>query len=151
MLQAIVAEVSGKIREGCFREGEGGPDGIERTEIQEVVMGSGVGAICGRGETLAKQLLNILFQLGDDQRSFLLSRRPLSSVGLAWYTYRWEGIGLLQEIASAMALAEPGIWWAEMAIFKWAVKKNKHRRRRITGGYLARPELMADTTAILSQ
>ena len=50
-----------------------------------------------------------------------------------------------------MALAEPGIWQAEMAILKWAVKKNKHRRRRFTGGYLARPELMADTTAILSQ
>ena len=34
---------------------------------------------------------------------------------------------------------------------KWAMKNNKHRRRRFTGGYLARPELMADTTAILSQ
>ena len=55
MLQAILAEVSGEIREGCFREGEGGPDGIERTEIQEAAVGSGVGTICGWGETLAKQ------------------------------------------------------------------------------------------------
>ena len=81
MLQAVLAEVSGEIREGCFGEREGGPDGIERTEIQEATVGSGVGAICGRSETLAKQSLNILLQLGDDQRSFLLSRRPLSSTG----------------------------------------------------------------------
>ena len=84
-----------------------------------------------------------------------MSRRPLSStgngVGMGVRTCRWEGIGLLREIALAMALAEPGIWRAEMAILKWAVKKNKHRRRQFTGGYMARPELMADTTAILSQ
>ena len=48
-----------------------------------------------------------------------------------------EGIGLSREIASAMALAEPGIWWAEMAILKWAIKKNRHWRRRFKGGYLA--------------
>ena len=33
----------------------------------------------GWGKTLTKQSLNILLQLGDDQRSPLLRRRPLSS------------------------------------------------------------------------
>ena len=109
----------------------------------------------GWGKTLAKQSLNILLQLGDDQMSLLLSRRPLSSAGRGNGTGErpcgWNGIGLLREMASAIALAEPGMCWAEMATLKWAVKKNKQRRRRFRGGYLARPELMAETTAMLSQ
>ena len=87
----------------------------------------------GWGKTLAKQSLNILLQLGDDQRSLLLRRRPLSSAGRGEGTGTrpcgWNEIGLLREIASAMALAEPGMCWAEMATLKWAVKKKKQQRR----------------------
>ena len=106
------------------------------------------------GETLAKQAENSVLQLGDDQWRFLSSRiRFISSgSGDGWVdNCEKRGRGKLRDMASAVVLAMPGMCSAEMAMLEWAVKKNRQRRRRLTGWYFARPELIADTMAMLSQ